>query len=215
MPKALISTLGFDEKFCYRAILRHGIREDDKVILITAKLVERTLKAFEMIRNFLISSYGSKVSIEVVEVDVKNIIGSIESVMLRLNQLKGYELIVNLSGGMRALILITLLALLLRRPNNIKVEMELEDLSGVIEVSKSLLNAPLLTLELSDEKKKILKLIREGVREVEPLANKLRRDVSTIRRHVSDLEEIGLLIVEKRKPIRVKPTPLAKLILLS
>jgi len=211
MPKALISTLGFDEKFCYRAVLRHGIREGDKIILVTAKLVEKVLKAFDQVRSFVTTSYGDKVSIKVVELDPNDIVSSVKRMINEIKMLDDYEIIVNLSGGMRVLIFIVLLALMLSRVKISKMEMELEDFSGVVELSPALLEIPRMIAELSEEKLEILKLIREGIDDVNSLALRLKKDESTIRRHLSDLEDLSLIIVERRKPMKVKLSPVAEL----
>jgi DNA-binding transcriptional ArsR family regulator len=41
----------------------------------------------------------------------------------------------------------------------------------------------------------------------------IERDESTIRRHLASLEEMGLIEVKKRKPLIVRATKLAKLVI--
>ena len=211
MKTALILTLGFDEKFCYRAILRHGIKEGDKIILITAGLVEKVKKAYEWIKAFVERSYD--VEVRLIRIDVKNFTKAIREVMHILDEFKGYNLIVNLSGGMRALAVIMLLALMIKPIRNVKLEIELEDFSGLIEIPQHLLRIHEIRQNLTDEKIEILKLIAQGLKDVKSLSKALKKDVSTIRRHISSLEELGLVEVEKRKPLKVKTTELANLML--
>ena len=211
MKTALILTLGFDEKFCYRAILRHGIKEGDKIILITAGLVEKVKKAYEWIKAFVERSYD--VEVRLIRIDVKNFTKAIREVMHILDEFKGYNLIVNLSGGMRALAVIMLLALMIKPIRNVKLEIELEDFSGLIEIPQHLLRIHEIRQNLTDEKIEILKLIAQGLKDVKSLSKALKKDVSTIRRHISSLEELGLVEIEKRKPLKVKTTELANLIL--
>ena len=211
MRTALILTLGFDEKFCYRAILRHGIKEGDKIILITAGLVEKVRKAYEWIKAFVERSYD--VEVRLIRIDVKNFTKAIREVMHILDEFKGYNLIVNLSCGMRALAVIMLLALMIKPIRNVKLEIELEDFSGLIEIPQHLLRIHEIRQNLTDEKIEILKLIAQGLKDVKSLSKALKKDVSTIRRHISNLEELGLVEVEKRKPLKVKTTELANLIL--
>ena len=211
MKTALILTLGFDEKFCYRAILRHGIKEGDKIILITAGLVEKVKKAYEWIKAFVERSYD--VEVRLIQIDVKDFTKAIREVMHILDEFKGYNLIVNLSGGMRALAVIMLLALMIKPIRNVKLEIELEDFSGLIEIPQHLLRIHEIRQNLTDEKIEILKLIAQGLKDVKSLSKALKKDVSTIRRHISSLEELGLVEVEKKKPIKVKTTELANLIL--
>ena len=211
MKTALILTLGFDEKFCYRAILRHGIKEGDKIILITAGLVEKVKKAYEWIKAFVERSYD--VEVRLIQIDVKDFTKAIREVMHILDEFKGYNLIVNLSGGMRALAVIMLLALMIKPIRNVKLEIELEDFSGLIEIPQHLLRIHEIRQNLTDEKIEILKLIAQGLKDVKSLSKALKKDVSTIRRHISSLEELGLVEVEKRKPLKVKTTELANLML--
>ena len=211
MKTALILTLGFDEKFCYRAILRHGIKEGDKIILITAGLVEKVKKAYEWIKAFVERSYD--VEVRLIQIDVKDFTKAIREVMHILGEFKDYNLIVNLSGGMRALAVIMLLALMIKPIRNVKLEIELEDFSGLIEIPQHLLRIHEIKQNLTDEKIEILKLIAQGLKDVKSLSKALKKDVSTIRRHISSLEELGLVEVEKRKPLKVKTTELANLML--
>jgi len=211
MKTALILTLGFDEKFCYRAILRHGIKEGDKIILLTAGLVDRVKKAYEWIKTFVERSYD--VEVRLVQIDVKDFIKAIRDVMNTLDEFKDYNLIVNLSGGMRALAITVLLALMIKSMRNVRLEIELEDFSGLIEIPQNLLRIHEIRQNLTEEKIEILKLIAQGLRDVKSLSKTLKRDVSTIRRHISSLEELGLIVVERRKPLEVKTTELADLIL--
>ena len=211
MRTALILTLGFDEKFCYRAILRHGIKEGDKIILITAGLVEKVKKAYEWIKAFVERSYD--VEVRLIRIDVKNFTKAIREVMHILDEFKDYNLIVNLSGGMRALAVIMLLALMIKPIRNVKLEIELEDFSGLIEIPQHLLRIHEIRQNLTDEKIEILKLIAQGLKDVKSLSKALKKGVSTIRRHISSLEELGLVEVEKRKPLKVKTTELANLML--
>lgn len=211
MKNALILTLGFDEKFCYRAILRHGLKEGDKIVLITAGLVEKVKKAYEWIKSFAERSYD--IEVRLIQINVRNFTEAISKVTALLDELRDYNVIVNLSGGMRALVIIVLLALMIKPMRNLKLEIELEDFSGLIEISNNLLRIHEIKQILTEEKVEILSLIVQGKGSVKTISEILKKDASTIRRHISDLERFGLITVEKRKPLEVKATELAKLIL--
>ncbi len=211
MSKALILTLGFETKFCYRAILRHGIEEGDRVILVTAGLVDKVRKAYEDIRLFITTSFGEKVKVELMEINVRDFTNAIKRLMEKLFELKDYELIINLSGGMRALILIVLFSLIISRIKNIKVEIELEDLSGVINIPEQLINIMELGRRLTDDRIKILMEIHKGSNDVKTLASKLNKDESTIRRNIGILEEMKLVEISKRKPLIFKLTDIGEI----
>ncbi len=205
-------TLGFDERFCFRAILRHSVEEGDKVVLLTASFVDRVKKAYEQIKAFLTTSYRN-IDLELMQIDVYDLFGSLERVASKLNELDRYDkVIVNVSGGMRILAIIVLLALMIRPMRNLKLEIELEDFSTVINIPAELLRLANIKAELSKEKVKLLKLVAEGKNDVKSLAECLKKDESTIRRHISDLERLKLIKVIKRKPLKVRITKLAKLI---
>ncbi len=88
--------------------------------------------------------------------------------------------------------------------SRMRFEIETEDFSKVIE-----LPAALLKLVRS-------MLGKEGAsssdceeRDVKSISRAVGRDESTVRRHLSILEEMGLVKIEKRKPLIVKATKLA------
>jgi len=212
MKNALLLTLGFDEKFCYRAILRHGISEGDKIVLVTAKIVNRVKKAYDWIKTFVNTSY-SNVEMKLIELNVEDTIGSIKKVLEILEELEEYHIVINLSGGMRILSFIVLLSLLFKEIRNAVIEIELEDFSGVVRIPVILLTLPSIKEKLGEEKIKILKTIRDGKNNVKSIAEYLNKDQSTIRRHISSLKKLGLIEYEKRKPLKVKPSKLLDLIL--
>lgn len=209
MKKALIVTLGFDERFCYRAILRHGIREGDIVILITARLIDRVRKAYDLVNSFMRTSFGDSVKIELIELEIEDIESSTVKIMKLLDSLRDYEVIINLSGGMRTIILTIIFATLLASIDA-RIELELEDGSNVIEIPKVLINIPRIISILTDEKLEILKSLHGGIKNSRDLAKKLGKDESTVRRHLAELIALDLVKSIKRKPLIVKTSKLVE-----
>lgn len=199
MQTVLIATLGFEEKFCYRAVLRHGIKEGDRIILITAGIVEKVEKAYEWIKKLIQSSYGSSVSVDLVQIDVNNTVDSLREILRLIDSLKDFRIVVNLSGGMRILIIYVLLACLMRARRDLTVEVEAEDLSTIVSLDWRLLK--LIKEGIKEEHLEVLRHISSGLRDVRSLAKRLKKDESTVRRYISDLEEQGLVKIEKRKPL--------------
>jgi len=211
MRTALIVTFGFDEKFCYRAILRNGIKDGDRIILLTAGVVEKVKRAYDNIEKFVSTSY-SNVSVDLVEIDPKYFVLGVKKVLEIVKSLEGCRVVVNLSGGMRVLSLMVCLALTIA-DKDVEVEIELEDFSGVLKLPIGIFELPRVLSRLSDEKVKLLKVLeREGELEALKLAEIVRRDATTVRRHIYELEELGLIEVTSRKPLRVKITDLAVLV---
>lgn len=209
MKVALIATLGFDEKFCYRAILRHGIKEGDKIVLFTAEVNERVLKAYEWIKKLVRTSFASEVEVKLIQLDISNLENSIKRFLDEIRSLGDSKIIVNLSGGMRALVVIVLLGCIMLRRKNLEIEIETEDFSNVIVIQETLIS--LVGSEINTEKLEVLKLVKDGYRDVRSISKELRKDSSTVRRHLSDLEKMGLIEIHKRKPLIVVPSHLALL----
>lgn len=211
MPKVLILTLGFDEKFCYRAILRHDIKESDRILIFTGKIIDKTKNAYKMIKEFLHKSYGEKIKVDLIELDSSNLIGSMRRVIATLNSLPEDKWIINLSGGMRFVILTVILSVLMHSNRNIVVEMETEDLSSLIIVPPTIF--VLIEEKLTDERYEVLKIISEGFSDVKRISSKLKRKRSTIRKHIQALLKMGLIEAKRRKPLIVEINEIGKLAL--
>ncbi|ADC66009.1 CRISPR locus-related DNA-binding protein [Ferroglobus placidus DSM 10642] len=210
MATALIATLGFDEKFCYRAMVRNGIKSGDRVILITAGAVEKVVRAYEHVRNFAETSYDG-VFVELVEVDPKNFVSGVSKILRILKELENYDLIVNLSGGMRVISLMVYTALAFSG-KSARVEIELEDFSGVVEVEGEIFKLLEVKSKLSDEKVKLLKIVENEEMEAMKLAEIIGKDVTTVRRHIYELERLGLIEVVSRKPLKVRAKKVVELL---
>jgi CRISPR-associated protein Csa3 len=208
MKTTLIATLGFDEKFCYRAILRHGIKEGDEIVLITAEIVDKVEKAYDWIKKLVQTSFSDKVAVRLLQLDVKSVEKSIKAVS-ELVDSAGGRLIVNLSGGMRALVIIVLIACIMKAREDMTIEIETEDFSSLLLISNGLLRV--IKEPPSNIHLEILNLVKNGVRKAESISRELKRDTSTVRRHLAELERMGLIDAEKKKPLVVRLTSLADL----
>jgi CRISPR-associated protein Csa3 len=208
MKTTLIATLGFDEKFCYRAILRHGIKEGDEIVLITAEIVDKVEKAYDWIKKLVQTSFSDKVAVRLLQLDVKSVEKSIKAVSELVDSAEG-RLIVNLSGGMRALVIIVLIACIMKARKDMTIEIETEDFSSLLLISNGLLRV--IREPPSNIHLEILNLVKNGVRKAESISRELKRDTSTVRRHLAELERMGLIEAEKKKPLVVRLTSLADL----
>lgn len=208
MKTTLIATLGFDEKFCYRAILRHGIKEGDEIVLITAEVIDKVKKAFDWIKKLIETSFSDKVTIKLIQLDVKNLEKSIKTVSELIDSSQG-KVIVNISGGMRALVTIVLIACIMRSKKDMVVEIETEDFSSLLQIPSEtfqLIKEPISEIHLE-----ILKLVKNGIKKADSISKELKRDPSTVRRHLAELEKKGLIKAEKKKPLIISLTNLAEL----
>ena len=139
------------------------------------------------------------------ELNVRDVIGSLRKVSSILREFRDYRLIINLSGGMRVLSMIVLFALVLTGIRDLKLEVELGDFSGVVEIPSTLLLLPSIKASMTKEKLAILKLVAEGKRDVRSITESLEKDESTMRRHLMTLKRYGLVEVERRKPLKSGP----------
>lgn len=211
-------TLGFEEKFAIRAFTRRGLDAGDHIILLTAKpAVDRVLRAYDMLRGFVERYYGGGVGVELAQIDVRDFPSAVAEIKtLLLKRLEGRDLlIVNLTGGLRALVLAAYTAALIvsDAAKELALEVEFEDGSYLVEVPKGIVNALKLLWSPSEERREVLRRIAaRGEADAASLARELGLDPSTARRHIHRLEEEGLVEVVSRRPLVVRAKNVAKLI---
>ena len=128
----IVTTLGFTESFALRGLLKRGIKEKDKVIVVRpSDEVERAVQALEALAMTL-EKLGYQRPIEV-KVDVGDFEGSVAKIAARLQELfDGEGIYANLSGGMRLLILEVLLGII---HSGIKAEIEVFSEDGKVSVT--------------------------------------------------------------------------------
>ena len=168
MKTALICTLGFDEKFAIRSILRNGLSDGDKLVLITVELIEKVGKAYTTIEKLINTSF-EETKVEILELDIDEFTESVKKVRDVLEECSEYDrIIVNLSGGMRALILIVFYAVIIEAKPTLEVERETEDFESVIRIPSNLIRSP--SIMLTGDKLEVLHAIIEGIENVKELA---------------------------------------------
>lgn len=212
-----VITLGFEEKFAVRMITRRGLDEGDRLLALTGPRTEQAGRAITFLVEFAARYYGSRVAVEVEELNpalgFEELVRRVyEAVSSRAGL--GERVVFNLSGGMRALCLASLLAAQLLAASGVSVEVELEteDSSALLSVPRPLLNLPSAALELTAEKLKILGALAEGPATARELAEKLGRDFTTVSKHLRALEKLELLRAEGGRPKRYSANSLAQLI---
>ncbi len=217
MVKVVVLTLGFEEKFAVRMLVRRGLEPEDKVLLITGPIVEKTRKAISHLREFL--RYFEGVELEVFEVkEVYDFVDACSKIISKFMELarKYDEVYVNLSGGMRALILETYTAYLLLPRNltsKIKVELDTEDSKAVVEVPKEI-DKILEVVDLG-AKTDIVRVLQEyGEIDLITLSKITNKDETTIRKQLEYLKKLNLIELEHR-PLKIKPKKAIKLILIK
>ena len=212
MKKLFVFTLGFEEKFAIRMITSHGLDRGDKLLFITGPIVEKTARTLNFIKNFIEKYFPEQIDIEIIEIsNFTSFMDLVNKIYTKLSQEvdKYNSIIINLSGGMRLIILATyttiLLLLILNKKlkEKVTIELETEDSSAKLTIPNIL--AELVNLHsLSKEKIMILKCLIHKERKVKDIAKQLKRDETTIRRHLYDLEELGLVERTKSRPSKYR-----------
>ncbi|OYT47987.1 MAG: hypothetical protein B6U85_03915 [Desulfurococcales archaeon ex4484_42] len=216
MAKVVLLTLGFEEKFAVRALVRRGLEVGDLVVLITGPIIDKVAKAINYVKEFL--KYFEGIDIQVFEVsevhEFTQAISKIKGLIKEL--LDKYEyMIINLSNGMRALVVEVLMATTLL-PRELKeriiVELDTEDGKAIVEIPKDLItiiNPPNLGV-----KEDIIKVIIEegGEADIYTIAQKLGKDETTIRRQLETLKDLRLIELAYR-PLRARIKPIAKAVI--
>ena len=211
-----VITLGFEEKFAVRMITRHGLDRGDRLLLVTGPRTPQSERAASFLCEFARRYYGGDVGVEVEEVRVGS---DFAELVHRLHGLvasrarAGERVVFNLSGGMRVLCLAAFVAaMLLSARLPVEVELETEDSSALIGVPRAVLALPRTFSLLSREKLEVLAALAQRSRGIRELAEELDRDETTVRRHLQELVEAGLVEALGRRPRGYRLTRLGELV---
>jgi len=192
--KTFIATLGWTEWPVASAIIKHGLSKGDKILLLTPeKKDNRSRVAISEVKNF-VSKFASSVEVSEFPVPIHDPAESI-IVLAKLigkEAKEGRNLIVNLSGGMRILVLETVLALSLLNVENLVLELQTED-----KVELRLPRTWEVPQEFSEPEARALKILGEKAASLSDLAKMLRVSVATAYRVVRDLEARGAVSSKK------------------
>ncbi|MEM2089412.1 MAG: CRISPR-associated CARF protein Csa3 [Thermoproteota archaeon] len=211
--RRFVITLGFDEKFANRCLLRRGLGKGDEVYLILNKDPDaRVIKASSQVERIVMDAQAE---LKKIFIDPMNVYQSIESLVKIFNTYS--QIIINLSGGMRILLIYTVLSFLMsegwRKEVEVKVEIDTEDMRNTVEIPVELLTN-LAFLQLSERSIELLQAIKDESRSLWEISQKIGLDESVISRHMEQLETrkfIEGVIIKRKKHIKL--TSLGKLYL--
>ncbi|MEM1742877.1 MAG: CRISPR-associated CARF protein Csa3 [Nitrososphaerota archaeon] len=191
----LIITLGFAEKFALRAIFRHGLKANDKIlILMPEKSDPRAEKAFSIIQQIVGNSFP-EVSIEKIYIPSQDFPKAVSVLRkLALNVLReGEKVILNISGGQRIVILELLTGFLSVDARNVEVEIESEDSSTMAIFPLEMMRK----MDLDQEDIKILEILAQSPKNFNQICLILNLSKSSVWRRLRKLMELGL--IEKKE----------------
>ncbi|MEM3388960.1 MAG: CRISPR-associated CARF protein Csa3 [Thermoproteota archaeon] len=209
--KTFVATIGWTEWPIASAIVKHGLSKGDKIILLSPeKRDERSRAAVSEVKHF-VSKFVPFVEVSEVSVPIHSPSEAIPLIAkLFSEEGKGRDLIVNLSGGMKILVLETLLALMLISIENLVLELQTED---KVDVQLPILWRPVE--DLSPPARKALKILWEhGPVSLSKLADSLRISVATAHRLLKSLEKNSIVSSKKVGKERIMElTPKGRILL--
>lgn len=182
----LFVTLGFDEKFQVRAVMR-WYSELERVIIVGSFNGEKAKKALDSLVEVL---NKGEVQYEVIDVNPRDPIDVVVKVGYKIEENKGKKLVFNLSGGMRVLGILTLLTALMNGVDA-EVELETEDFSGIVKFNVN--DFTPVRKKLDEVDLKVLDAAEKGYNTVTSISKYVGIPVSTTWRRVKELKEEGLL----------------------
>ncbi|MEM2996210.1 MAG: CRISPR-associated CARF protein Csa3 [Candidatus Bathyarchaeia archaeon] len=210
-PKSFLITLGWTEGPALTALTKHGLAEGDRIILLVPEFRdEGALSAISNLRA-IVNKISDKIEVEELQIPLSRFEEAVATILRRLGKdvAKGRRLIVNLSGGMRILIVEALIATMLLGAEDVHLEIQSED-------RKITINIPCLweyTSPLSRPQKEILNNLVKRHMAISELAEISGLPISTTYRLVMELERGGLVKTEKVGRERVaRPTMKGRLI---
>ncbi len=184
--RTYVITLGYDEKFALRFLLRHPVEEGDKVYIVMPEGGdEKVLNAFRNL-NKLVDG------VKPIELNLDRPVEEVSRISRLLAEETSGDLFLCLSGGMRAVVVITLLAaqkLVRETTRRAWLEIEFENLSGYMRMPLNV-----ITLPRNERYLKILKAIRElGKTSIRNLSLSTGIPITTVHRELRRMIAAGLV----------------------
>ncbi|HWQ18098.1 MAG: CRISPR-associated CARF protein Csa3 [Sulfolobales archaeon] len=197
-----IFTLGFDEKFALRALIRRNIDKNDLIVILTPA-GRRDTRAEKAVNNLIsiLKQIVGEPRVERIEIPVEDFTKAVSIVRNIILSRPERPVYINISGSMRALVIETLGGALLSGVDA-EIEVEFEDGSHVISFKPShLCGERIDSLDM-----RILSEALKGI-ELAELAEKLGEPKPTIWRRVKKLEERNMITTERKgRKLRIKTT---------
>jgi len=185
-----IATLGFDEKFALRAILRRGLSNGDKIFVIAPKRDDpRAEKAYTSLKQMI--ERLAQVKIQRIRIDSENMPKAIAQLRSFLSEImKSKESVVlNVSGGQRIVIVELLAAALSLGAYDFELEIETEDSSTVVSIPLRIMAK--LDTDFTDMK--IMEKLYDSPKTLGEISLETKVNRSTVWRRLNKLIELGLV----------------------
>lgn len=213
--KALIATLGFDERHVVKSLIDIGMSGVVRIVLLVPDwgLDERTMKAIDTITHITSLAGIDRDAIIVREVSVLDPWKGIRDIMNILYDTYTYgvdEIIISLGGGLRALVIETYTAALLVDPeitSKITIRIGIEGRSEYI--SYKIEEIP-ICLRIDEQEILVLKTIEKGIDKLSDIARETKIPRSTTWKI---LQKLCMKKILEKKNRRYQLTNLGKTLL--
>ncbi len=190
----IVITLGFDEKFALRAVSRRGLKPEDEVIILIPKPTdERVERAFRNFDEILKKAFQNP-KVSKVYVEVRDFNKALREIIKAFIERKESHFLINLSGGLRILILETFISSLLLNLDA-EIEIEIEDFSGLISFPLKI-SYPLV---LDKKDIKILNVLKINPSDLSKIAKETKISKTTAWRRIKKLQEKNLIKRDREK----------------
>ncbi|RLG71730.1 MAG: hypothetical protein DRO23_11550 [Thermoprotei archaeon] len=188
----VVLLLGFEPGPLVRAIASHSVKEGGVVYVFVPHFEdERADRAFADFKRVFDMMFHGKVGLEKVVVDVSSVSNAVAQIKDIFMRISSKDVAICLTGGMRVLAVATIYAYMLTPwRKDPYLEVYLENKGYSIEIP---LLHKLVSLEITEEKREVLRALLGGPLGVYDVALEIGKDRSTVYRHLIWLESRGLV----------------------
>lgn len=203
--RALIATLGFDERHVIKSLIDIGMSNVYKIVLLVPNwgLDERTEKAIKTIRDIAkYAGLSSEKSIVIKEINVLDLWSGIKDILKTLHDLyiEGVdEYIISLGGGLRILVVETLLASLIVNKDiadRISIRVSVENRSDSVSFK---VNTVPICIEIDSVERKILETLFHGYKSLSQISDETNIPKSTVWKIIQRLKSKNIVNVSNKK----------------
>jgi len=195
LRKLFIATLGFDEKFIIRSLIRNGLSNGDSILIFAPKGYlqdDKSSKAAEAIKE-IVTKILPNVELRIEEYDLReDFAREIHRARSLIQNYESNEVIACLSGGMRALILGVISALMTLDGYRIVIEIEFENLENYLRIPLHTLKIPYNNRWLT-----ILEHLESG-KSIRAISKDVGLSAATISRIVNEMKSYKLVDEENQ-----------------
>ena len=196
--KTYISTIGFDISQIISLIVKYGIEKGDRLVLIRPEVEndQRAENTLDEIQRFT-NQINHDIRIEIFRVAHKDFEKCVTKLTDLINSSDG-EIIANMSGGPRELLIPFVVACLVK-PDKVKRTVSYSDMDRVARE----IRLPRITGELDEKTKAIMEDISNNQpTTITDIAKRTKLSESTISRFISKLSDIDAVLIEQKGKIK-------------